>query len=71
MFVTIQNSTFNINDISYVAPHPVNPHILYVQLISDPQHPHRFPCSDKEEAAKLARKVADQIFSMVSLYGRR
>lgn len=71
MFIKIQNSTFNINDISYVAPHPVSSHLLIVQMISDPDHPHRFNYSSKAEAAEAANKATEQILKMVALYGKR
>ena len=68
MFITIQNTTFNINRISFITLNKVRENILEVRTCDEHDSYHSFKYTDEKEALKAFKEINRDISTQQFLY---
>lgn len=70
MFITIQDTTFNIARISFICINKVEKNIIEVRTCDEYDSYHSFRYADEKAAAKAFKEINRAIETQQSLYGR-
>lgn len=71
MFITIEQTTFNLNRISYVSIDQMDKKVIEVCTCDDRDNYHRFHYKNKEAAAEAFDAINNNIYTQLALYGKR
>jgi hypothetical protein len=70
MFVTIQDTTFNLTRISFITINRVDKNVIEVRTCDNCDSYHAFRYADEKAAAKAFKEINRAIEIQQSLYGR-
>lgn len=70
MFITIQNTTFNITRISFICINTVDKNVVEVRTCDEYDSYHSFRYEDEKAAAKAFKEINHAISTQQYLYGR-
>ena len=68
MFITIQNTTFNINRISFITINKIDKNVLEVRTCDTHDSYHRFKYADEKAALKAFKEINRDISTQQFLY---
>ena len=71
MFITIQNTIFNVARISFIRINKVEKNVVEVRTCDDCDSYHSFRYEDERAAAKALKEINHAISTQQCLYGRQ